>query len=92
MISAFIRGSHFRAGLTDLILSPGPLRRAVFGLAALSGVAFLIVLLVTGVKITGFTWHHETTAMSLPGGLFYLCLPISAVLSLLGLALGGWRK
>lgn len=92
VISAFIRGSHFRAGLTDLILSPGPLRRAVFGLAALSGVAFLIVLLVTGVKITGFTWHHETTAMSLPGGLFYLCLPISAVLSLLGLALGGWRK
>lgn len=92
VISAFIRGSHFRAGLTDLVLPAGALRRLIFGLAALSGVAFLIVLLVTGVQITGFTWQHETTAMSLPGGLFYLCLPISAVLSLLGLALGGWRK
>lgn len=92
VVSAFIRGSHFRAGLTDLILPAGGLRRAVFVLAALSAAVFLIVLLITGVQITGFTWSHETTAMSLPGGLFYLCLPISALLSLLGLSLGGWRK
>ena len=29
VVSAFIRGSHFRAGLTDLILPPGALRRAI---------------------------------------------------------------
>ena len=92
VVSAFIRGSHFRAGLTDLILSPGALRRAIFVLAALAGGAFLIVLLITGIQITRFTWDHQMTATSLPGGLLYLALPISAALSLLGLALGGWRK
>ena len=92
IVSAFIRGSHFRAGLTDLILSPGALRRAIFVLAALAGGAFLIVLLITGIQITRFTWDHQMTATSLPGGLLYLALPISAALSLLGLALGGWRK
>ena len=92
IVSAFIRGSHFRAGLTDLILSPGALRRAIFVLAALAGGAFLIVLLITGIQITRFTWDHQMTATSLPGGLLYLALPISAALSLLGLLLGGWRK
>lgn len=92
VVSAFIRGSHFRAGLTDLILSPGAVRRLAFGLAALSCAVFLVVLLITGWQITGFTWSHAMTATSLPGGLLYLCLPISAALSLLGLALGGWRK
>ena len=92
IVSAFIRGSHFRAGLTDLILPPGALRRAIFVLAALAGGAFLIVLLITGIQITRFTWDHQMTATSLPGGLLYLALPISAALSLLGLALGGWRK
>ncbi len=92
VVSAFVRGSHFRAGLTDLILPPGALRRACFVLAALAGGAFLIVLLLTGIQITRFTWDHQMTATSLPGGLLYLVLPISAALSLLGLALGGWRK
>ena len=92
VVSAFIRGSHFRAGLTDLILPPGALRRAIFVLAALAGGAFLIVLLITGIQIIRFTWDHQMTATSLPGGLLYLALPISAALSLLGLALGGWRK
>lgn len=92
VVSAFIRGSHFRAGLTDLILPPGALRRAIFVLAALAGGAFLIVLLITGIQITRFTWDHQMTATSLPGGLLYLALPISAALSLLGLVLGGWRK
>ncbi|NHF71788.1 TRAP transporter small permease [Paracoccus xiamenensis] len=92
VVSAFIRGSHFRAGLTDLILPPGALRRAVFILAALAGAAFLVVLLITGIQITRFTWGHQMTATSLPGGLLYLALPISSALSLLGLALGGWRK
>lgn len=92
VVSAFIRGSHFRAGLTDLILPPGALRRAIFVLAALACGAFLIVLLITGIQITRFTWDHQMTATSLPGGLLYLALPISAALWLLGLALGGWRK
>ena len=92
VVSAFIRGSHFRAGLTDLILPPGALRRAIFVLAALAGGAFLIVLLITGIQITRFAWDHQMTATSLPGGLLYLALPISAALSLLGLASGGWRK
>ena len=92
VVSAFIRGSHFRAGLTDLILPPGALRRAIFVLAALACGAFLIVLLITGIQIIRFTWDHQMTATSLPGGLLYLALPISAALSLLGLALGGWRK
>ena len=92
VVSAFVRGSHFRAGLTDLILPPGALRRAVIVLAALACGAFLIVLLITGIQITRFTWDHQMTATSLPGGLLYLALPISAALSLLGLALGGWRK
>ena len=51
-----------------------------------------LVLLITGIQITRFTWDHQMTATSLPGGLLYLALPISAALSLLGLALGGWRK
>lgn len=92
VVSAFIRGSHFRAGLTDLMMGPGRARRAVFVLAALAGGAFLVVLLVTGIQITRFTWSHQMTATSLPGGLLYLALPISAALALLGLALGGWRK
>lgn len=92
VVSAFIRGSHFRAGLTDLMMGPGCARRAVFVLAALAGGAFLVVLLVTGIQITRFTWSHQMTATSLPGGLLYLALPISAALALLGLALGGWRK
>ena len=69
VVSAFIRGSHFRAGLTDLILPPGALRRAIFVLAALACGAFLIVLLITGIQITRFTWDHQMTATSLPGGL-----------------------
>lgn len=92
IVSAFVRGSHFRAGLTDLILPPGRARRLVFGLAAIASAAFLLVLLITGTQITRFTWDHAMTATSLPGGLLYLALPISAALSLLGLALGGWRK
>lgn len=92
MVSAFIRGSHFRAGLTELILSPGRVRRLAFALAALCCAAFLLVLLLTGWQITGFTWSHAMTATSLPGGLLYLALPIAAALSLVGLALGGWRK
>jgi len=92
VVSAFIRGSHFRAGLTDLVMAPGRARRAVFVLAALACGAFLVVLLVTGIQITRFTWDHQMTATSLPGGLLYLALPISAALALLGLALGGWRK
>ena len=89
VVSAFVRGSHFKAGITDMFMGPGRVRRAVAGLADASSAIFLVVLLVTGWQITVFTWHPATTALSLPGGLFYLCLPVGAALSLLGL-FAGW--
>ncbi|WP_417280376.1 TRAP transporter small permease [Celeribacter sp.] len=91
MVSGFVRRSHFKAGILDMILPEGRARRATHLLAGICSGVFLIVLLVTGYKITLFTWHHETTAMSLPGGLFYLCLPIGAALSLIALILRGGR-
>ncbi|WP_134681839.1 TRAP transporter small permease [Paracoccus ravus] len=88
IISGFARGSHFEAGLTDLIIRPGRLREVIRRLATGASVIFLLVLLVTGWQITGFTWHHATTALNLPGGLFYLCLPIGAALSLIAIFAG----
>ncbi|WP_191569457.1 TRAP transporter small permease [Paracoccus yeei] len=85
VISGFVRGSHFQAGIIDLLIRPGLLRRAVGWMATAASAVFLAVLFVTGWQITGFTWHHATTALNLPGGLFYLCLPIGAALSLIGL-------
>ncbi len=89
VVSAFVRGSHFKAGITDMLMGPGHLRRVIAWLAGAASLVFLVVLLVTGWQITVFTWHHATTALSLPGGLFYLCLPVGAALSLLGLV-AGW--
>lgn len=85
IISGFVRGSHFQAGIIDLLIGPGSLRRALGWIATAASAVFLVVLFVTGWQITGFTWHHATTALNLPGGLFYLCLPIGAALSLVGL-------
>ena len=62
-----------------------PIMGAVAMAYAVALVSGLIVLLITGIQITRFTWDHQMTATSLPGGLLYLALPISAALSLLGL-------
>jgi TRAP-type C4-dicarboxylate transport system permease small subunit len=91
-VSGFMRGSHFRAGLLDLINLPPALRRMAAVLAWLASAAFLIVLIYTGHKLTLMTWSHETTALSLPVGLFYLALPVSCSFALLGVLLNGWGR
>lgn len=91
IVSGFVRRSHFKAGLVDMILPEGRLRNMTHLVSGLCTGIFLLILSVAGYKITLFTWHHETTAMSLPGGLFYLCLPIGAGLSLIALILRGGR-
>ncbi|MDO5603586.1 MAG: TRAP transporter small permease [Paracoccus sp. (in: a-proteobacteria)] len=88
VISGFVRGSHFEAGIRDLVIPPGRLRRIVGWLATAASAAFLVVLIITGWKITTMTWSHSTTALSMPVGLFYLCLPVCAALSLVGLFVG----
>ena len=90
-ISGFVRGTHFRAGLLDLVAMPAPLRKGLAVLAWLASFVFLAVLIWTGWTLTGITWSHETTALSLPVGLFYLSLPICCGLALLGLILKGGR-
>lgn len=85
VVSAFIRGTHFEAGILPLIAGDGPARRIGSWLAMAASLIFLVLLLVTGWQITAFTWHHSSTALSLPGGLFYLALPIGAGASVLGL-------
>lgn len=85
VVSGFVRNSHFEAGIAPLLFRPGRLRQLASWLATAASAIFLVVLLVTGWQITGFTWDHATTAMNLPGGLFYLCLPVSAFLSLVGM-------
>lgn len=90
-VSCFIRGSHFRAGLLDLMPVPAPLRRAFTLLAGLASATFLVVLAVNGVRLTGITWSHQTTALSLPVGLFYLALPVCGGAALLGMLLKGGR-
>ena len=90
-ISGFVRGSHFRAGLLDLIAMPPMLRRGLAVLAWLASFVFLAVFILTGWKLTAITWSHQTTALSLPVGLFYLSLPVCCGLALLGLILKGGR-
>lgn len=90
-ISGFVRNSHFRAGLLDLIDLPPLVRKALTALAWLASFVFLAVFIVTGARLTGMTWSHQTTALSLPVGLFYLCLPVCCGLALLGLILKGGR-
>ncbi len=90
-ISGFVRGSHFRAGLLDLIAMPPMLRRGLAVLAWLASFVFLAVFIWTGWKLTEITWSHQTTALSLPVGLFYLSLPVCCGLALLGLVLKGGR-
>lgn len=90
-ISGFVRASHFRAGLLDLIALPAGLRRAFSVLAFAACAVFLGVLVWTGWQLTTLTWSHQTTALSLPQGLFYLPLPVCGALALIGLVLKGGR-
>ncbi|MBT8153888.1 TRAP transporter small permease [Epibacterium ulvae] len=90
-VSGFVRGTHFRTGLLDLIALPFALRTGLAVLAWLASFTFLSVFLVTGFQLTAFTWSHETTALSLPVGLFYLALPLCCSFALLGLVLKGGR-
>lgn len=90
-ISGFVRGTHFRAGLLDLIALPPALRKGLALLAWLASFVFLAVFIWTGWSLTGLAWSHKTTALSLPVGLFYLCLPVCCGLALLGLILKGDR-
>ncbi len=91
-VSGFIRGSHFRAGLLDLIAMPAILRKSLAVAAGLAIFVFLAVFILTGARLTSITWSHETTALSLPVGVFYLSLPVCCGFALLGLILKGSRK
>ncbi|PWV99912.1 TRAP-type C4-dicarboxylate transport system permease small subunit [Hoeflea marina] len=91
-ISGFVRRSHLSAGITDLLVAPGRFRNAIAFLAMIATAAFLLVLLVTGWNLTMATWSHETTVLSLPVGLVYLALPVTACFSLVAVFVGGWRK
>lgn len=90
-VSGFVRGSHFRAGLLDLVAMPAMLRGVFALLAWVACVVFLGVFIWTGWKLTQITWSHQTTALSLPVGLFYLSLPVCCGFALLGLVLKGGR-
>lgn len=71
--------------------SPAALRAARMT-ARLASAAFLVLLAVTGWQITLFTWDHASTALGLPGGLFYAALPVGAVASLVGLIAAEFGK
>ena len=60
-------------------------------MAWLASFVFLVVFTWTGWKLTQITWSHQTTALSLPVGLFYLSLPVCCRFALLGLILKGGR-
>lgn len=91
VVSAFIRGSHFEAGILPFVMrSPGPLRAARIA-ARLASMAFLVLVVVTGWQITTFTWDHASTALGLPGGLFYAALPVGAAASLIGMIAAEFR-
>ena len=51
-ISGFVHGSHFRAGLLDLVTMPAPLRRGFAVLAWLASFVFLAVFIWPGWKLT----------------------------------------
>ncbi|EYD70428.1 TRAP transporter small permease [Limimaricola hongkongensis] len=90
-VSGFVRGSHFRAGLIDLTAMPPAWRRGFAALAGLASAVFLVVLAQTGARLALMTWSHQTTALSLPVGLFYLSLPVCCGFALAGLVLRGGR-
>ncbi|HRO13752.1 MAG TPA: TRAP transporter small permease [Paracoccus sp. (in: a-proteobacteria)] len=90
--SGFARGGHFRAGLRDLVVGPGPVRRAAHLLAAVATALFLVTLIWTGARLTLMTWPHSTTALNMPGGLFYVLLPVGGALALAGVLLAGGRE
>ncbi len=91
-VSAFIRNTHLSAGLTDLMVSPGPFRSFLGLLARIASYLFLIVVFWSGWKITGLTWSHETTVLSWPAGLSYLALPVTSVAAFIALVAAELRK
>ncbi|MGJ8571900.1 MAG: TRAP transporter small permease [Hoeflea sp.] len=91
-ISGYVRRSHLSAGITDLLVAPGTLRNAIGLVAMIATAGFLIVVLITGWNLTRATWSHETTVLSLPVGLVYLALPVTAYFSLVAVFVAGWRK
>lgn len=86
-ISAFVRGSHFEAGLLPLLLGEGGLRRGLGLFAVLCTIAFLLVLAWTGGDLAVRTWENRTTALQWPVGLTYLALPVCCSLSAIAVAL-----
>ena len=86
-ISAFVRGSHFKAGLLPLMLDEGGARRGLNLVAGLCTIAFLLVLAWTGGDLAMRTWANQTTALQWPVGLSYLALPVCCSLSAIVVAL-----
>lgn len=54
--------------------------------------AFLLLLVVVGVRFAAFTWRDETPVMNIPMGIPYLAIPVGALLFALHfvLVLGDW--
>lgn len=94
-ISGFARNGHFNAGILKFLIPKGRFYKNINlfcrFLVFLSTAFFLIILIYSGVQLTNFTWSHQSTALSLPIGLFYIALPISCLLSLIIMILG-WKK
>lgn len=91
-ISAFVRGTHLCAGLTDLFVAPGAFRKLLDLVARLAAFLFLAVVFWAGWQITALTWSHQTTVMSWPAGLVYLALPVTAGLAFVALLAMELRK
>lgn len=91
-VSACARGTHFRAGLLQLMVPKGRLRSFILICAALASGLFFAILGLKGAELAQMTWDHKTTALDLPVGLFYLSLPLTCVFGILALAFDGWRK
>lgn len=81
-ISCFARDSHFRAGFLDLLVRHYRARQVLGWLATLATLIFLGLLVETGWRLTDLTWANQTTALRMPVGLFYLCLPVCGVISI----------
>jgi TRAP-type transport system small permease protein len=86
-VSAFVRGSHFEAGLLPLLLGEGRARSGLTLFAGLCTIAFLLVLAWTGGDLSMRTWENRTTALQWPVGLTYLALPVCCSLSAIAVAL-----
>jgi TRAP-type transport system small permease protein len=87
-VSAFVRNSHFQAGLLPLVLGEGRSLKIAGLVAGLLSIVFLLVLAKTGYDLTLRTWSHRTTALKWPAGLSYLALPVCCSLAAAAVAAG----